>query len=52
MVLVDNKWNTDDYNYCEEHQMYYHKYCFCCTLKIQEEKSVLRDTKLDKNFNQ
>jgi hypothetical protein len=29
---VDNKWNTKDYNYCEEHNMFYRKYCLGCAL--------------------
>ncbi len=31
-VEVDNKWNTDDYNHCEDHDLYYKKYCLWCNL--------------------
>ena len=32
MVIVDDKWNTDNYNYCEEHDQYYQKYCVSCVI--------------------
>ena len=38
MKVHDGKWDTDDYNYCKEHQQYYKKYCsgYALSLPIEE----------------
>jgi len=40
MVLVDNKWNTEDYNHCGEHDIYYKKYCHRCVLQIRKDEDL------------
>lgn len=56
MVLVDNKWDTKDYNFCGEHQQHYKQYCSGCALampgisdtfqKVKESKDDLQFGKL------
>lgn len=31
-MLINEKWDTEYYKYCEEHNLYYKKYCNICAL--------------------
>jgi len=42
-MIVDNFWNTDDYNYCKEHDQYYKQYCLGCRCSLDDVQNIKKE---------